>query len=328
MSLRKSPRLTSQQIAANRHNAQLSTGPRTPEGKARSRWNALKRRPAVLTDAAREAMRALGEDPAEFERLYRELLGVYAPSDPLWGKQVEDLARLYWRRARLDRAREGLIRQEIEILERDLQHRRKEIGQVAFAPSEHRLIEISVPRAQGHTAKLRQALSYLEVIRQRVAQRDFTGRLAWVFREYCGEEETWRINLIESLLSRFARDNQYATRPAEGDYPKLVNLLEEETARVREALEAAEREGLQVSPSERDACLAPTGNQWALVIRQENALDRAIDRKVRILMELERRRTAQGPGAEVPPDGYAAGDEPQETETVEADAGTPSNFKK
>ena len=30
------------QLAANRRHAQLSTGPRTPEGKARSRWNALK----------------------------------------------------------------------------------------------------------------------------------------------------------------------------------------------------------------------------------------------------------------------------------------------
>lgn len=33
---------TEKQIAANRRNALKSTGPRTPEGKARSRWNALK----------------------------------------------------------------------------------------------------------------------------------------------------------------------------------------------------------------------------------------------------------------------------------------------
>ncbi len=33
--------VTEKQLAANRRNAQLSTGPRTPEGKAVSRWNAL-----------------------------------------------------------------------------------------------------------------------------------------------------------------------------------------------------------------------------------------------------------------------------------------------
>ena len=31
-----------EKIEANRRNAQKSTGPRTPEGKSRSRWNALK----------------------------------------------------------------------------------------------------------------------------------------------------------------------------------------------------------------------------------------------------------------------------------------------
>jgi len=42
MSLRKSPALTLDRIAANRRNAQKSTGPRTARGKAYSRLNPLK----------------------------------------------------------------------------------------------------------------------------------------------------------------------------------------------------------------------------------------------------------------------------------------------
>lgn len=42
MSLRKSPTLTAARLAANRRNAQKSTGPRTPRGKAQSRLNALR----------------------------------------------------------------------------------------------------------------------------------------------------------------------------------------------------------------------------------------------------------------------------------------------
>jgi hypothetical protein len=38
---RKKP-LSERQLAANRANAQKSTGPRTPEGKARTRFNSLK----------------------------------------------------------------------------------------------------------------------------------------------------------------------------------------------------------------------------------------------------------------------------------------------
>lgn len=42
MSLRKPPTLTAARLAANRRNAQRSTGPRTARGKARSRLNGLR----------------------------------------------------------------------------------------------------------------------------------------------------------------------------------------------------------------------------------------------------------------------------------------------
>jgi len=42
MSLRKSFTLTPARIEANRRNAQRSTGPRTPQGKAQSRMNGLR----------------------------------------------------------------------------------------------------------------------------------------------------------------------------------------------------------------------------------------------------------------------------------------------
>jgi hypothetical protein len=37
---------------------------------------------------------------------------------------------------------------------------------------------------------------------------------------------------------------------------------------------------------ERDACLAPAGETWEMLLRQEAALDRSIDRKVRIILTL------------------------------------------
>src|SRR3954470_13887939 len=64
---------TQKQIEANRLNAQRSTGPRTPEGKAAVRLNAL-----------RHGMRARtvvlpGEDRQEFERLCDILEGEWQP---------------------------------------------------------------------------------------------------------------------------------------------------------------------------------------------------------------------------------------------------------
>ena len=68
--------MTSQaKIAANRRNAEKSTGPRTEEGKAIVAQNAVKHgllaRRAVIKD----------EDPAEFELYRQEMLEALAPAD-------------------------------------------------------------------------------------------------------------------------------------------------------------------------------------------------------------------------------------------------------
>jgi len=57
---------TPAQILANRTNAQKSTGPRSAEGKAVSRFNALKHG----LDA--ESIVLPGEDPADYEALARD----------------------------------------------------------------------------------------------------------------------------------------------------------------------------------------------------------------------------------------------------------------
>jgi len=63
MSLRKSPQLTPQLLAAARQNAQHSTGPRSAAAKQNSKLNALKHGAYVSDENQRQAMVALGEDP-------------------------------------------------------------------------------------------------------------------------------------------------------------------------------------------------------------------------------------------------------------------------
>src|SRR5271157_2516249 len=103
MSLRKSPQLTPALLAAARHNAQHSTGPRSPAAKQNSKFNALKHGGRVRDENRRQAMQALGEDPEQLQTLTQELMSAFGPGDALFEKQVEDLAWLYWRRERLER---------------------------------------------------------------------------------------------------------------------------------------------------------------------------------------------------------------------------------
>jgi hypothetical protein len=53
---------------------------------------------------------------------------------------------------------------------------------------------------------------------------------------------------------------------------------------------------------ERDAALAPVGEAWNTMVRLESALDRSIDRKVRILLAL-RKEYASGNLPNIPYDG-------------------------
>jgi hypothetical protein len=90
--------MTSQkQIDANRRNALKSTGPKTDEGKAQSRMNALRH---GLT-AAQAVLPH--EDEDDYEKLREGMLESYAPADAAELAVVEELANAYWRLLRLHR---------------------------------------------------------------------------------------------------------------------------------------------------------------------------------------------------------------------------------
>jgi hypothetical protein len=60
---------------------------------------------------------------------------------------------------------------------------------------------------------------------------------------------------------------------------------------VGEEFAYAEKANEERAAIERDACLAPEGETWRMMLRQEAALDRSIDRKVRILLRLRKEST-------------------------------------
>ena len=307
MSLRKSPQLTPRLLAAARQNAQHSTGPRSPAAKQNVKLNALKHGVYVSDENQRQAMAALGEDPEQFQSLKQELRSAFGPGDALWEKQIEDLAWLYWRRKRLERAQDGLKRRALQGIE-DWQHRRRqEMARVTFDASQHDMLDVHLSDSTDRGVTLRRTLSFLELIREEVKQRTFQVRQYAVLESLYEGTTGWRQALIFSLLHRFGdpmcleaqqadeEEQQYrrkmgiAYEPVgEPEYQELLRLLEEEIASVREEFEYAEKANEERAAIERDACLAPAGEMWSMMLRQEGALDRSIDRKVRILLRLRK----------------------------------------
>jgi hypothetical protein len=254
----------------------------------------------------RRTMLALGEDPEQFEDLKLELRASFGPGDPLWERQIDDLARLYWRRERLQRAQAGLMRRaRLEVEER--QHRRQqEIAGAAFDPCQFEAIDIEMVEPSDPAARLRLLLSFLGVIREQVKQRIFKPLQASEIECLYGDNEGWRQVRLLHLLRLFINSPQPKTQgkeesealarkengpqelAGEAQYQELLHLLEEEIGSVQEEFEYAEKLNEEKVAVERDACLAPAGEQWKLLLRQEAALDRSIDRKVRILLALRK----------------------------------------
>ena len=54
---------------------------------------------------------------------------------------------------------------------------------------------------------------------------------------------------------------------------------------------------------ERDACLAPSGEEWKLMLRREETLDRSIDRKIKLLLSLRKNVGAPLVGARADDEG-------------------------
>jgi hypothetical protein len=99
---------TEKQIQANRRNALRSTGPKTPEGKAAVRLNAL-----------RHGLRARGillpgENPEERDRLFADLENEWRPKNRTEQLLVEQMAVAQWKLARLEVGERSIYMQDMD----------------------------------------------------------------------------------------------------------------------------------------------------------------------------------------------------------------------
>ena len=111
MSLTRRPTMTAKRIAAVRANGQLSRGPRTPEGRARTVAACM--RHGFYAHSQNEILEALGEDPLQFQELLDSLIETWQPENQQEMGLVMRLARAMWRMERADRIQESLILEQV-----------------------------------------------------------------------------------------------------------------------------------------------------------------------------------------------------------------------
>jgi hypothetical protein len=306
MSIRKPTCLTPERLEAARRNAQRSTGPRSEAGKERMKMNALKHGCDAAPENEAAVMRALGEDPERYAALKRDLGTAYGPGGALWDQQLEDLAKLYWRRNRIERMQTGLMRRALEAVEERQAERRREIAAATFAPSHVAAMDTELGQPTDSAVRLRMLLSLLGVLREQARKRVFSPRqwhqlatyyqgeigwqparfrrLLWLFTERAKAEQQGQ-QALEAFVSAHFEGSEATVETC---YQELLGLLEEEIADVEEQFQHEAEALEEKEAAERDASLAPAGQTWEMLLRQEMALDRSIDRKVKIILTMRK----------------------------------------
>jgi hypothetical protein len=99
--------VSSKQRAANRQNARKSTGPKTPEGKAAVRHNALKH--GLLA----ERVLVIGEDKDELTALGELMIAELQPEGELEEQLVEQIVATFWRLRRMHRVEAGVFNHQL-----------------------------------------------------------------------------------------------------------------------------------------------------------------------------------------------------------------------
>jgi hypothetical protein len=283
--------------------------------------NALKHGCDAAPENEAAVMRALGEDPERYAALKRELATAYAPGDALWDRQIDDLARLYWRRDRIERMETGLMREALEGVEERRRGLARALAEVTFEPSQCEAVALDLRKPTHPSVRLRMLISLWGVIREQVGRRVFTLAQQNQIESYDRRELGWRPRQIGHLLGLFMKwaylhDQQDQTEldkyvkesfggeaGVEARYQELVRLLEEQTA----AVEAAFADEMQAQEEKdaiaRDSCLAPEDETANMVLRLEMAIDRAIDRKVRILLTMRKEHAQEAHTSRQKPSG-------------------------
>ncbi len=125
MSLIQKPPMTDNNRTAHQRNGRQSRGAATAAGKERSRAAHL--RHGFYSQQREEALRALGEDPAELAALIASTRAQWQPTNDFQERIAERMARLWWRTERAERMQESLIVWEMQEHQKRRHERAQEL---------------------------------------------------------------------------------------------------------------------------------------------------------------------------------------------------------
>lgn len=265
-------------LRANRANAQKSTGPRLPCGKAASSANAVKH---AIFARDRFIERGQGaEDPADFREVLAETRRIYQPEGPRQDALAERIADCTWRLLRLRRFEIGAI------------HRRIDTDPDAPPPADPQLDE-RIADFQERIAAYGDAIAAaldapsnsaedLEPLREAAARELLLTTPKFTLPE--------TMRMLSGLSKPAGRTADQVRAQVIQDYQRLIQREQASLAQIRPSQEHAALEADYRAERERLLYSIPETHDAYLLIRYETMLTRSRDKAVRELDELQARR--------------------------------------
>ena len=154
---------TESQIRANRKNAKKSTGPKTPQGKAKSAQNATRHGLTATTDVIK------GESQEEFDAHKQGFLDVLDPQNAIENFLADHVVSLAWRLKRADR----IERQLLDGFAADQQYLRDDPSRNWHYPSSSRDPDLTLGTAVRRDLDNNKTLNRLSLYERRIERSFF-----------------------------------------------------------------------------------------------------------------------------------------------------------
>jgi len=284
-----------QSTKVDRPRATGTTGPRTPQGKERSKRNALKH--GILSQVAL----LKGESRAEYDALLNGLRENLQPQGTLEEVLVEKLALCTWRHRRVIIAETAEIRKATEFLGWDTDQRQAERTNKISDYSIR--FEGGLIRGIANPEVLERCLELLKELSEEMEDDGFDPKSdSQIFAKLYGEpsQEKWQKTLFDSYETWYAtakcsederQKHGYAT--PEQCKKSFLEELDEEIKRLeryKRTRASIEAEKMKLEALRQHVPLTP---QFHNLLRYEASLERNFDRTLSQLERLQRMRLGQ-----------------------------------
>jgi hypothetical protein len=274
--------VSARKVAANQANAQKSSGPKTPQGKARAALNALRHGAyARAENRRREVMLGRGQDPAEYEQVQADLVKSWQPEDAMQALLVQTLGekiweKLQWRQAWLDAQSAALHWEQTQGQRRQLAARRWPRG---ARPGVSR----GLCGAHDSPHKFDQILQLLGCLQEWCDSETCPDEYPEVMDRLYGDLPTLAGERIKELFLQLFDDDEAVCERARQELPKRIV---QERSDVEQDRELCYRE---VSLKAKSGALSEEK-----VAAKEAVLERQISEQTRLLTHLKSKRSLWG----------------------------------